>query len=55
VMKGKKGSTVTEVRTLAEVNFADPDYYRTKNIPAIGCYLKDEDNEVKQEGLGLEV
>jgi DNA gyrase subunit A len=55
VMKGKKGSSVTEVKLLTEVNFTDPDYYRTKNIPAIGCYLKDEDNEVKQEGLGLEV
>jgi DNA gyrase subunit A len=55
VMKGKKGSIVTDVKTLAEVTFTDPDYYRTKNIPAIGCYLKDEDNGIKQEGLGLEV
>jgi DNA gyrase subunit A len=55
VMKGKKGSTVTEVKTSAEANFADPDYYRTKNIPAIGCYLKDEDKGVIQEGLGLEI
>jgi DNA gyrase subunit A len=53
VMKGKKGSTVIEVKTLAEVSFADPDYYRTKNIPAIGCYLKDEDNANKQVGLGF--
>jgi DNA gyrase subunit A len=55
VMKGKKASSVIAVKSLTEVNFTDPDYYRTKNIPAIGCYLKDEDSEVKQEGLGLEV
>jgi DNA gyrase subunit A len=54
VMKGKKGSTMTEVKTLAEVNFTDPDYYRTKNIPAIGYYLKDEDNENIQVQLGFE-
>ncbi|MGD8401006.1 MAG: DNA topoisomerase (ATP-hydrolyzing) subunit A [Bacillota bacterium] len=48
VMKGKKGSGVIAVKTLEEVNFIDPGYYRTKNIPAIGYYLKDEDSGVKQ-------
>ncbi|HEY8462799.1 MAG TPA: DNA topoisomerase (ATP-hydrolyzing) subunit A [Bacillota bacterium] len=55
VMKGKKGSIVTAIKTLDEVNFSDCDYYRTKNIPAIGCYLKDEDREAPQGELGLEV
>ena len=55
VMKGKKGSSVVQVKMLHEVNFTDYDYYRTKNIPAIGCYLKEEDNAVQQVGLGLEV
>ncbi|HYH02984.1 MAG TPA: topoisomerase IV, partial [Bacillota bacterium] len=55
VMKGKKGSSVTEIKMLHEVNFSDCDYYRTKNIPAIGCYLKEEDNAVQQVGLGLDV
>jgi DNA gyrase subunit A len=37
------------------VNFTNPDYYRTKNIPAIGCYLKEDDKEEKQVELGLEI
>jgi DNA gyrase subunit A len=55
VLKGKKGSTMTAVKLLSEANFTDPDYYRTKNIPAIGCYLKDEDRAEKQGGLALEI
>jgi DNA gyrase subunit A len=55
VLTGKKGSSMVAVKTLDEVNFVDPDYYRTKHIPAIGCYLKEEDKEEKQTGLGLEI
>lgn len=51
VLKGKKGSRMIAVKTLEEVNFADFDYYRTKNIPAVGCYLKDEDKEERQVNL----
>lgn len=51
VLKGKKGSKMIEVKTLEEVSFIDPDYYRTKNIPAIGCYLKDEDRPERQPNL----
>jgi DNA gyrase subunit A len=51
VLKGKKGSRMTEVRTLDEVAFADLDHYRTKNIPAIGCYLKEEDKSERQANL----
>lgn len=55
VLIGKKGSAMVAVKTLDEVNFTNPDYYRTKNIPAIGCYLKEDDKEEQQVGLGLEI
>ena len=48
VLKSKKGSYMMKIMELDEVSFTDPDYYRTKNIPAIGCYLKDEDRPEKQ-------
>ena len=55
VLSAKKGSRMSALKELDEVEFSDPDYYRTKNIPAIGCYLKDEDRQEKQATLGLEV
>ncbi|MBP7176624.1 MAG: topoisomerase IV [Thermoclostridium sp.] len=48
VMKSKKGSFMSKIRELNELTFTDLDYYRTKNIPAIGCYLKEEDKEERQ-------
>lgn len=51
VLKGKKGSKMIALKTLAEINFTDPNYYRTKNIPAIGCYLKDDDRPERQPNL----
>ncbi|MGE5606439.1 MAG: DNA gyrase subunit A [Bacteroidota bacterium] len=55
VLSAKKGSRMSALKELDEVKFSDPDYYRTKNIPAIGCYLKDEDRQEKQATLSLEV
>jgi DNA gyrase subunit A len=55
VLAAKKGSRMVELKRLTEVSLADPDYYRTKNIPAIGCYLKEEDRQARQGELGLEV
>lgn len=43
VLKEKKGSRVASIKTLEESGIKDCDYYRTQNIPAVGCYLKDED------------
>jgi len=43
VLTSRKGSFMTKVAYLDEVNFADIGYYRTKNIPAVGCFIKDED------------
>ena len=45
VMKGKKGSTMTRVVRLEESGINNFDYYRTKNIPAVGYYLRPEDVE----------
>ncbi|NLY42820.1 MAG: topoisomerase IV [Clostridiaceae bacterium] len=44
VMRSKKGSTLVQVKTMDEVHLSNPDYYRTKNIPAIGYYLRPEDS-----------
>ncbi len=51
VLKQKKGSNMIRVKELGEVSFTDIDYYRTKNIPAVGRYLKDEDKEENQVSL----
>ncbi len=48
VMNMKKKSKLVKVEYLANVNFENPDYYRTKNIPATGYYLKAEDAEGDQ-------
>ncbi len=42
VLNSKKGSTMTQVKRIEEVEFKNLDYYRTKNIPATGYYLKEE-------------
>ncbi|HEX3043638.1 MAG TPA: DNA topoisomerase (ATP-hydrolyzing) subunit A [Bacillota bacterium] len=55
VLQGKKGSRMVEVKPISEVHFVDLDYYRTKNIPAIGCYIKDEDKQIRQTELKLEI
>ncbi len=43
VMTQNKGNKLTKVCALEEVTFKEFDAYRTKNIPARGSYLKDED------------
>lgn len=55
VLASKKGSRMVALKEISEIKFADPDYYRTKNIPAIGCYLKDEDRQEKQGELELPI
>ncbi len=51
VMTPKKGSVIAKILTLDEVTFTDFDYYRTKNIPARGAYLKDDDTQGTQLSL----
>lgn len=48
VMNMKKKSKLVKVEYLADVTFENPDYYRTKNIPATGYYLKPEDSQSDQ-------
>lgn len=52
VLKSKKGSTLVSLRTLEEIKLSSVDYYRA-SVPAIGCYLKEEDKEDQQVTLVL--
>lgn len=45
----KKKSTIAKVKFVSEADFKNPDYYKAKNIPAAGYYLKDEDNEDSEQ------
>ncbi len=54
VLTSEKGSTLIHIKTLEEMQLSDLDYYRTKNIPAIGCYIKEEDKADIQLSLDLE-
>jgi len=51
VLTPKKGSILAKINTLDEVSFTDFDYYRTRNLPARGAYLKPEDAPGKQMTL----
>lgn len=51
VMNMKKKSVVTKVSFASEVSLSDIEYYKTKNVPATGYYLKDEDNPNTQLSL----
>jgi len=48
VMNMKKKSKLVKVELLSDVTFENPDYYKTKNIPATGYYLKPEDSGADQ-------
>lgn len=43
VLNSKKDSQMVKIKHVSEVEFSDTDYYRTKNIPATGCYIREED------------
>ena len=47
----KKNSCLAEIMTLAESGLRDPEYYRIRNIPAIGYYIKPDSFENKQIGI----
>lgn len=51
VLTPKKGSILVKICTTDEVAFTDFEYYRTKNIPARGAYLKEEDLAGEQTTL----
>ncbi len=53
VLKEKKGSTMTRICGIEESGLNNPDYYRTKTVPAVGCYLREEDVENRQLGFSF--
>jgi DNA gyrase subunit A len=54
ILKSKKGSVMTGILTAEEAGLSSVEYYRTSNIPAVGCYLRDEDIEDSQLRMVLE-
>jgi DNA gyrase subunit A len=42
-----------KVKAINEVQFDDLDYYRTKNIPATGCFMKKDDRAVQENIFDL--
>ena len=50
-MISKKGSVVADVVPAEKSGITDLDYYKTKNIPAMGNFLREEDNPNKQMSL----
>ncbi len=51
VMTPKKGSVVSDVKPVSEAGIKNINYYRTKNIPAKGSFLKEEDLGFEQISL----
>ncbi len=51
VMTPKKGSVVSDLILLSEAGIKNVSYYRTKNIPAKGSFLKEEDTGFEQMSL----
>ena len=48
VMTLRRGAALKKVVELARTRLKEPDYYRTKNIPAVGCFQKEDgDKQVK--------
>ena len=48
VMTLQRGAALKKVVELARTRLKEPDYYRTKNIPAVGCFQKEDgDKQVK--------
>lgn len=51
VMKLKKGTKLSRISELESSGITNVQYYSTKNIPATGCFLKDEDSPYQQMTL----
>lgn len=48
VLREKKGSRMVAVKTIEESPIENIDYYRIKNIPAMGYYLREDDLGISQ-------
>ncbi len=46
VMTLRKGAKLKRISELSKTRLKDPDYYRTKNIPAAGCFQKSEETQI---------
>ncbi len=51
ILLSKKGSTMVTLKRLSETAIIEPNYYRSKVLPAIGSYLKESTLENRQVGL----
>ncbi len=51
VMTLKKGGKLKKVSELSKTRLKDPGYYKTKNIPAVGCFQKSDDDKESQISL----
>lgn len=49
IMTLRKGKKVKAILPLKDFHVDNPIYYRTKNIPAAGCFLKESDVQLKLE------
>ena len=47
VMTLRKGAKLKKIVELSKTRLKDPDYYRTKNIPAVGCFQKADTEETQ--------
>ncbi len=52
VLLSKKGSTMATFRRLSDTDITEPQYYRNKNLPAVGTYIRE--NTLTNRQLGLE-
>ena len=52
VLLSKKGSTMASIRRLADSGISEPQYYRTRTLPAVGTYIRE--NNLSKRQLGLE-
>ncbi|MBR4893499.1 MAG: topoisomerase IV [Clostridia bacterium] len=50
VMTLKKGAKLKRIVELSKTRLKEPDYYRTKNIPAVGCFQKSEETQISLFG-----
>ncbi|OQB16105.1 MAG: DNA gyrase subunit A [Firmicutes bacterium ADurb.Bin193] len=51
VMTLKKSAVLKDVKRVEDMGLSDVKYYKTKNIPAAGCFLRPEDSKTKQTSL----
>ena len=51
LLSSKRGSKMISIRRVDELNFADPEYFRIRRLPAVGYFIKDDQIVNKQMTL----